>query len=77
MNWFVNPIPHEKLFLISRNVLKIFFRTGNISSLNTMTSLVSMLADFNTVGKIIAESMIKNDEDAVDLENINFDNYCN
>ena len=41
-----------------------------------MSSLVSMLDDFNTVGKIIAESMIKNDEDAVDLENINI-NYCN
>ena len=34
-----------------------------------------MLDDFNTVGKIIAESMIKNDEDAVDLENINIHDY--
>ncbi len=40
-----------------------------------MTNLVSMMADFNTVGKIIAESIIKNDEDAVDLEHIHIDIY--
>ena len=40
-----------------------------------MTNLVSMMADFNTVGKIIAESVIKNDEEAVDLDFINIDHY--
>ena len=34
-----------------------------------------MMADFNTVGKVIAESIIKNDEDAVDLDHINIDHY--
>ena len=29
-----------------------------------------MMADFNTVGKIMAESIIKNDEATAELENI-------
>ena len=41
-----------------------------MSSLNIMSSLASMMADFNTVGKVMLESMIKNDEDAVELDNI-------
>lgn len=47
-----------------------YFRKDNVSSLNIMSSLASMMADFNTVGKVMIESMIKNDEDAVELENI-------
>ena len=35
-----------------------------------MSNLAVMMADFNTVGKIMAESIIMNDEDAVELENI-------
>ena len=35
-----------------------------------MSTLASMIADLNTVGKVMIESMIKNDEDAVELENI-------
>ena len=69
-------ISHKKYVFqdLLKVTVNIFFRTGNINSLNIMTSLVSMMSDFNTVGKIIAESMIRNDEDAVDLENINI-NY--
>ena len=43
-----------------------------MSSLNIMSSLASMIADFNTVGKVMLESMIKNDEDAVVLDSIDF-----
>ena len=46
------------------------FRTDNINSLHIMSNLAAMMADFNTVGKIMAESIIMNDEDAVELENI-------
>ena len=45
-------------------------RTDNINSLNIMSNLASMMADFNTVGKIMAESIIKNDEASAELENI-------
>ena len=58
-----------------KNFSKIFhkhfvFRTDNINSLQIMSNLAVMMADFNTVGKIMAESIIMNDEDAVELENI-------
>ena len=45
-------------------------RTDNINSLSIMSNLASMMGDFNTVGKIMAESIIKNDEATAELENI-------
>ena len=46
--------------------------TDNIKSLSILSNLASMMADFNTVGQIMAESIIRNDEDAAELENIDF-----